>query len=214
MKNVKDEIELLTTLVEILAKHFGQKCEVVLHDYSKPIDQTIVAIENGHVTKRKVGGHGTNLGLAVMRGTETSAYKSNYLTQTADGKMLRSSTVYIRNRLGKAIGSICINNDITELLMAEKALSETINHPQKAAEQVYTDDVNELLNMLIRQSIDYVGVPVALMDKEQKVKGLKYLDKKGAFLIKKAGDKIAKFYDISKYTIYNYLESESDNDGL
>jgi predicted transcriptional regulator YheO len=212
MQKIGEELELLTTLVDVLAKHFGQKCEVVLHDYSKPIDQTIVAIENGHVTKRKVGGHGTNLGLALIRGTETAAYKSNYLTQTPDGKVLRSSTVYVRNKQGKPIGSLCINNDITELIMAEKVIAETINHPQRSSEQVYTDDVNDLLDVLIRQSIDYVGVPVALMDKEQKTKGLKYLDKKGAFLIKKAGDKIAKYYDISKYTIYNYLETENDAD--
>ena len=44
------------------------------------------------------------------------------------------------------------------------------------------------------------------MSKEDKIKGLKYLDSKGAFLIKKAGDRVTKFYDISKYTLYNYLE--------
>jgi len=36
---------------------------------------------------------------------------------------------------------------------------------------------------------------------------MQYLDSRGAFLIKKAGDKISKFYDISKYTLYNYLGS-------
>lgn len=35
---------------------------------------------------------------------------------------------------------------------------------------------------------------------------LRYLDRKGAFLVKKAGDRIAKFYDMSKYTMYSYLD--------
>ncbi len=210
MNNVKDEWAFLSVLVEVLAKQFGRNCEVVLHDYSLPVDRTIAAIENGHVTKRKVGGHGTNIGLAVLRGTETEAYKSNYLTQTADGKLLRSSTVYIRDGDGKAVGSLCINSDITDLIVAERAIQEAINHPQQKVAQVYTGNVNELLDALIKESIEYVGVPVAKMDREQKARGLKYLDGKGAFLIKKAGDRIAKFYDISKYTIYNYLETPDE----
>ncbi len=206
MNDLKDEWAFLATMIEVLAKHFGRNCEVVLHDYAKPVDRTIVAIENGHITKRTVGGHGTNIGLAVLRGVTNEAYKSNYLTQTVDGKLLRSSTVYIRNLDGKAIGSVCINTDITDLIIAEKAIQEVTNHPNRGVEQVYTNNVNELLDVLIKESIEHVGVPVAKMDKDQKVKGIKYLDKKGAFLIKKAGDKIAKFYDVSKYTIYNYLE--------
>jgi predicted transcriptional regulator YheO len=32
------------------------------------------------------------------------------------------------------------------------------------------------------------------------------LDEKGAFLIKKAGEKICAYLGISKFTLYNYLE--------
>ena len=72
--------------------------------------------------------------------------------------------------------------------------------------EIFSNDVNGLLDALIVESIEHVGVPVALMGKSQKIDGLKYLDKKGAFLVKKAGDKVAKAYDISKFTIYNYLD--------
>jgi len=48
------------------------------------------------------------------------------------------------------------------------------------------------------------------MTREQKVEGINYLNKKGVFKIKNAGNIIAKYYDISKYTIYNYL-SETGN---
>ncbi len=38
-------------------------------------------------------------------------------------------------------------------------------------------------------------------------------DSRGAFLIKKAGEKIAQLFEISKFTLYNYLEeSRTDND--
>jgi predicted transcriptional regulator YheO len=48
------------------------------------------------------------------------------------------------------------------------------------------------------------------MTKEDKIKAIHFLDDKGAFLIKKSGDKISKFYDISKYTLYNYLDAETE----
>ena len=44
------------------------------------------------------------------------------------------------------------------------------------------------------------------MTKEDKMKALKYLDEKGALLITKSGSKICKYFGISKFTLYNYLE--------
>jgi predicted transcriptional regulator YheO len=91
--------------------------------------------------------------------------------------------------------------------MAEKAVhSITNSNLNKAVREVITNDVNEILDVLIQESIEFVGKPVSMMGKEDKIKGLRYLDEKGAFLIKKAGDRVIKFYDISKFTLYNYLE--------
>src|SRR5699024_3284120 len=105
-------------------------------------------------------------------------------------------------------GSLCINTDITNLLIAEKTIQEQTNIEIERLnrEEVITNDVNEILETLIKESIIHVGLPVASMNKEQKTKGLKYLDEKGAFLIKKARDRISEVYEISKFTVYNYLE--------
>jgi len=40
---------------------------------------------------------------------------------------------------------------------------------------------------------------------------IQYLDSKGAFLIKKSGNKVSKFYKVSKYTLYSYLEEIREN---
>ena len=45
------------------------------------------------------------------------------------------------------------------------------------------------------------------MGREEKMKFLKYLDSKGAFLISKSSEKVCEFLGISKYTLYNYLET-------
>jgi predicted transcriptional regulator YheO len=219
MKRIKDELSLLQSLMRGLAAQFGRNCEVVLHDYEKPYEHTIVAIENGHVTGRNVGDCGTNLGLELLRGSESHGDRYNYCTQTKDGRILRSSSMYIKDEQGKWIGCLCINMDITATVMAEKTLQEVNNFDSlnQQVKEVFASDVNELLDDLIQASLQHVGVPVALMDKGQKLMGLKYLDAKGAFLIKKAGDRVAKYYDISKFTLYNYLDElrgESENDGL
>lgn len=212
MNSVADEAEFLNSLIEGLAEHWGPKCEFVVHDLQdQPYDKSIVAIINGHVTGRKVGDCGTNLGLEVLRGTDNGGNKYNYITQTKEGKVLRSTTVYVRNDAGTVIGAICINFDITDLLMAEQALTSITNHSLfveegHRVEEVFAHDVNELLDTLIQQSIQHIKKPVAHMNKDDKLEGIHFLDERGAFLIKKSVDRVARFYDISKYTIYSYLD--------
>lgn len=45
MKSVNNEMELFKAIMKMIAKQFGDKCEVVLHDWSGGYDKTIVAIE-------------------------------------------------------------------------------------------------------------------------------------------------------------------------
>ncbi|BFJ85545.1 helix-turn-helix transcriptional regulator [Ruthenibacterium sp. CLA-JM-H11] len=210
MKTLTEEMSTLTRIAKGIAAQFGKDCEVVLHDYTQSYESTIVLIENGHVTGRKVGDCGTNLGLEVLRGTVSDGDQYRYITQTKDGKILRSTSIYLRDEEGKAIGALCMNWDLTEFYACNSALKDILETETGAVEEVITNDVSELLDALIQDSVRYVGKPVISMTKEDKIKGLKYLDDKGAFLIKKAGDKISKFYDISKYTLYNYLEQSTE----
>ena len=56
----------LKQLAQGLAEQFGSNCEIVIHDLSEEhIDNSIVHIENGHVTGRKLGG---SRGLAKKSG--------------------------------------------------------------------------------------------------------------------------------------------------
>ncbi|MDF2669269.1 MAG: hypothetical protein K0R67_1575 [Paenibacillus sp.] len=207
MESVKDESEFLHDLVKGLAAQFGSNCEVVLHDLHRPYDSTIVAIENGHVTGRQVGDPGTNLGLEILRGTQINGNKYNYVTQTKDGRMLRSSSIFMKNSKGEAIGSLCINYDITELLVAEKTLhSLTMAGQADVVKESFVSNVSDLLDALIQEAQEQVGKPVAVMQKEDKMRMIQLLDSKGALLVKKGGEKICQYLNISKYSLYSYLE--------
>ena len=212
MESVQDMLPMLSKIIEGLGKHFGAHCEFVIHDYSRDFDSSLVAIVNKEVTGRDVGQGGTGVGLRIMKEVvEEEGGRFNYLTQTRDGRYLRSSTIYLKNEQNVVMGSICINLDITELISARNCINQLIDTEDTEKENdretvaVYTNVEDQLLSM-IEDSISYVGTPVALMTREQKISGISYLEKRGAFKIKKAAVTIAKYYGISRYTVYNYLE--------
>jgi predicted transcriptional regulator YheO len=212
VENINDEFEFLNELVKGLASQFGSNCEVVLHDLTGSYDSTIRAIENGHITGRKVGDPGTNLGLEILRGNEVNGNKFNYITQTKEGRILRSSSWYMKNSEGRTIGSLCINFDITELMMAEKTLQTlTTAGLQTNVQESFVSNVNDLLTALIQEAQEKVGKPVAVMTKEDKTRMIQLLESKGAFLIKKGGERICSYLNISKYTLYSYLENSKSS---
>ena len=196
-----------------IAGQFGSSCEVVVHDLSRHPDHTIVAIENGHVSGRKVGDGASHVVIEQLQ-TNDPEPKDHlcYLTKTPDGKILKSSTVYIRNSKGKVSAIFSINYDISKLLMVESAVRDLISTGEETqqTEPEKIVNINDLLDDLIEQSVALVGKPVALMNKDDKVKAIRFLNQNGAFLVTKSGDKIAKYFGISKYTLYSYIDTKQE----
>jgi predicted transcriptional regulator YheO len=222
MESINSELPFFKSLMKGLTALFGPNVEVVLHDLKdQPYDSTIIAIDNGHVTGRNVGDCGTNLGLEVLRGSTIEGNaghltedRYNYVTQTNSGRVLRSSSVYIHNDAGVVIGAFCINFDISDLMVAERSIGQICQNPfyadsnvDKEVREVFVRNVSDLLDSLIQEVQQMINKPVCFMTKDDKLRALKHLDERGAFLIKKSGDTVAKYFDISKYTMYSYLES-------
>lgn len=208
MRNIKDEMSNLERIVKMLATQFGSNTEVILHDLSKDYDKTIVAVENNHVTGRSVGDGGTNLGLEVLRRhtNETTGDIYNYFTKTKDGKLLRSSTMYFRDESGEPIGSLCINTDITDYINLQDTIQElTIYTPDRQINEVFASSVTDLTEHFIDEAKTIVNKSASEMTRGDKMEVLEFLDRKGFFLISKSGDIACDFLDISKYTLYKYL---------
>ena len=196
-----------------IAAQFGSNCEVVVHDLSRHPDHSIVEIVNGHVTGRKVGDGASHVVIEQLQ-TNDPEPKDHlcYLTKTPDGKILKSSTVYIRNSKGKVSAIFSINYDISKLLMVESAVRDLISTGEETqqTEPEKIVNINDLLDDLIEQSVALVGKPVALMNKDDKVKAIRFLNQNGAFLVTKSGDKIAKYFGISKDTLYSYIDTKQE----
>ena len=207
------ELERLKQLAKGLAATFGSNCEIVIHEVSeRSAESSILAIENGHVTGRKVGDGPSHVVLEQLgRPTNDAEDQLCYLTRTPDGKILKSSSMYIRDAEGNICAIFCINYDISALTMAEDAIRSMIQvdeSTRKEPERI-TLNVSDLLDDLIRQADELVGKPAALMTKEDKIKAVQFLGRNGAMLITKSGDKISKHFGISKYTLYSYLDMKT-----
>lgn len=207
-------LELLTQIAAGFAKEFGKNCEIVIHDLlADDLEHSIVHIENGHITNRQVGGSSSRIVLKTLdslkKNPESLTDHLGYLTKTASGQILKSSTMYIKDENSEVRYLLSINYDITGLMHFDQAVKSLIEPEQtendKPPEQIVTN-VNDLLDNLIEQSVALVGKPAALMNKEEKITAIQFLNDAGAFLITKSGDKVSKYFGISKFTLYSYID--------
>ena len=203
-------LALLIQIAHGVATEFGTSCEVVIHDLTKKnIESSVAYIEHGHVSNRVVGDGPSGIVLETLnKGAQILEDRLAYLTKTEDGRILKSSTMYIRGENNQIEYIFSLNYDITGLITIDNAVRSLIETrtDQDAQPKKITHNVNDLLDSLIEQSVALVGKPVALMSKDDKVMAIQYLNDAGAFLITKSGDKVSAFFGISKFTLYSYLE--------
>ena len=196
-----------------IARHFGNDCEVCIHDLqANDLEHTICYIINGHVSGRKIGDGASKIVLETLEALKKGDNVSDHLgyrTHTSDGRILKSSTIFLKDESGKYRFILGINHDMTNFINAQSALSNVVENIETTGEDIYGQiplSVNDLLDNLIEQSVKLVGKTPALMTKDEKVKAIKFLQDAGAFLITRSGDKISQFFGISKFTLYSYID--------
>lgn len=210
---MRHTLDFLKQLAHGLAIQFGSSCEIAIHDLkTKDLEKSIVYIENGHVSNRQTGDGPSGIVLETLQSDPSTIHdKLSYLTKTEDGRILKSSTFYIRDDDGSISYIFSLNYDITAFTAASTAIQSLIatkdNLPYLTGDspRQITHNVNELLDLLIEQAVAKVGKPVAMMNKDDKVAVVQYLDHAGAFLITKSGDKVSSYLGISKFTLYSYM---------
>lgn len=210
---MRHTLDFLKQLAHGLAIQFGSSCEIAIHDLkTKDLERSIVYIENGHISNRQIGDGPSGIVLETLQSDPSTIHdKLSYLTKTEDGRILKSSTFYIRDDDGSISYIFSLNYDITAFTAASTAIQSLIatkdNLPDLTGDspRQITHNVNELLDLLIEQAVAKVGKPVAMMNKDDKVAVVQYLDHAGAFLITKSGDKVSSYLGISKFTLYSYM---------
>lgn len=214
MSNLSENKDMMIRLLKMLAVQFGSKSEIILHDLTNDYESTIIAIENNHLTGRRVGDCGSNLGLEILRQETKSTDHDTfgYITHLKDGRVFRSSSMYLYNDDGNVEGCLCINTDITEFKSLSGFFSELskAEDPTDAPKEVFAKNVGDLVDYYIENHRESLKKDVSEMTKQDKIDAIRYFDQKGLFLISKSGNKICKYLKISKGTLYSYLENIRD----
>lgn len=206
MPRLDEVLDLLKTCCDAIAACFGDRCEVVVHDLNQPA-HTIVHIANGHVTGRIVGDSMQSSFMeSLMRGRQTAESFANFLFTTDQGRLLRATSVIVRNNEGEPVGALSINYDVTDLKMAADTIAQTLNIVQPTLPRAFPSDFNEILEMFLEDAVKAIGRPVAYMRREDKVELVHYLHRRGAFQLRDSVARVAAHLGVSRYTIYNYLE--------
>lgn len=210
-QNMPYELEVLVPIANSIVKNFGENTEVVLHDLQVP-EASIVYIV-GDVTHRKIGGPVTNFVLEALKSGNESL--DCYKTITKDGRILRSTTTFVRNQQNQIIGCMCINYDITEYLHSKVALEKLTFFPEATMEkpqernEIFENDIMSIIEQMVAQTVESFGKPIEVLNKDEKMRFVQNLDAKGVFLVKGIVEHVAELLGVSKFTIYNYLDKGS-----
>lgn len=201
-------LEEMKSVAKGIYMMMGSKCEVILHDLSNP--ESSLFFIAGEITNRTIGAPATDVLLKALRNKETEDIL-NYQTRSKDGHIYKSSTMFIRNEEKEIIGCLGINYDITDMMLVNNIINDfcqvvVSDDDNKAEEETFANNISEVLKELLERSKDQIGKPVPFMNKEDKLKVIKFLDERGTFMIKGAVEIVADDLRVSRYTIYNYLK--------
>ena len=203
-----------------LQKFLGDQCEIIVHDFRKGFEHTIVYIFNGKVSGRKLGGQPRGA-MISHAGEDIEKYKESRIyffsgTDGHKGQVFKSCTTLIKDGHNKIIGSVCLNLNVTNLIFAQHAIQDFVQYTMPSLNTIKEEDLNfenvdDVLTIYMKQCEQMIGKPMSLMSKEEKVKSLEYLNAKGVFKITKASILLCEAFQISKYTLYSYLEEAKKN---
>ena len=125
------DFQFLIRFLEGLQKFLGDNCEIIVHDYRKGYDHTIVYAFNSQLSGRDVGGSPRG-GMITQLGNDIEPLKHSIISLDTSQKdrLFKSCTTLIEDEHHKIIGSVCLNMDVRDLYLAQSALQNLIGRPR------------------------------------------------------------------------------------
>lgn len=216
-------LETYIPLVNFIADIIGPNCEVLLHDVVD-VQNSVIAIRNGYISGRQIDCPLTDLGLELLE-KKSYIHQSaivNYLSRTASGEKLRSSTYFIKNENSELIGMLCVNillspdgmavNNLADKLINALVANHSIAGAVVAEEEKVVESLQTSIENVVDSAIDKIigeyDMPVERMSINEKITIVQKLNANGVFKIKGAITKVASTLQASESTIYRYLSGK------
>lgn len=199
----------LTPVIEGIAATFGRSCEVVLHDYRDQRHSGIAVA--GSVTGRGVGDAMSEIGLRVLAAGGDARDEVGYLTRTYDGRVLKCTTLPLRDVDGTLIGALCINIDISAINRAAGVLSDLLglsasppgDTPSTTAN--FSGNLDQVVDSLVERAERAHAVPVSALGRDARLDLVRSLHEAGVFALRGAPARVARRLGVSRTALYNDL---------
>ncbi|WP_050614411.1 helix-turn-helix transcriptional regulator [Bacillus testis] len=216
---INEYLQPYISIMKFLVNILGEHSEIALHDLTSD-EHTIVAIENGHVTGRKIGDNPTNFILQVKqkRLYEKQDFVSNYKAIGKDGSVFRSSSYFIKDSSGQLVGMLCVNTDIGFFQQAKDILdyfttfTETNTNAvagkmeNKVTEEYLHGNMDDALETVVTDQLIKSKMPFERMSPEEKTVFIKTLYDQGVFMLKSSVHRVSELLQTSEPTVYRYLQ--------
>ncbi|HEX7301929.1 helix-turn-helix transcriptional regulator [Lentzea sp.] len=196
----------MSPVVEGIAATFGRSCEVVLHDYRDP-ERSVVAVA-GSVTGRVAGDAMSEIGLRVLAAGDDARNEVGYVTRAQDGRLLKCTTLPLRDVDGTLIGALCVNIDLSAITRATGVLSDLLGlSPAQEPDTTtnFSGDLDQVVDSLVERAERAHAVPVTALGREDRLALVRSLNDAGVFGLRGAPGRIAKRLGISRTGLYNDL---------
>ena len=193
---------------EIIAEMFAPYLEVIIHDLQTP-EHSIIAIFNNHITGRKIGDGTSDIGYKKLEDKLPDKIV-NYNNQSPSGADLKSSSLTIRNRDDKIIGSMGLNFDLSSFVNVKEFFeiftkTFTLDNLPKQEEffrWTVKDEIQQALNKYIA-SHDLQG---KVLNRKDKLNVVAYMKKDGHIKKKGAISILSEMLAITRPTLYKYIK--------
>ena len=202
----KQTLDQLKRIADAIVAVFGSTAEVVVHDLSD-IEHSVAHVA-GDLTGREVGAPISHFPYRIFKEQGNAAEDVlGYRNITKKGRVMKCSTVFVRDGRGKVAACLSINQDISDYIRLSTLLAEKVEFTDDATVQkeVYTATFPETVETIIEGAIADTGKAPSDMDKDDRMKVVALLEGAGVFMYKGAVQHVAKLLGTSRYTIYGYL---------
>ncbi len=220
-----------TTVVYFLGNSLGPDYEITLYDLEADA-HSVVAIANGRISGQTIGSPLPDVARALLsqRQYEQGDYVLNFTSHLqTNGKTIRSSAMFIKDRDGKPVGLLGINFDDSRFLSLSNQLLDLI-HPRSFIQEQYEpdktapaanntvdaaggvmprepifNDVSSMIQEIFTEAAHSLPIPMDRMNQEERVAFITRLKERGMFRLKGSVQYTAEHLACSQASVYRYL---------
>lgn len=198
---MKAILESHVPVADAIARLHAPHVEVVIHDLTRDCIHHIANC----FSKRRAG----DASLTDTRDIDlTATIIGPYAKTNWDGRRLRSISTVIRDAKGKAVGLLCINQDIEAMSQALEYMLGVLGPavPMPAATTLFASDWREKINELVGAFLAKHSATLAGLKADDVTTLIATLDRAGVFSIRNAANYVADIIGCSRATLYNRLK--------